>query len=593
MTAPTAQGLASAGIAAASTAPPGAAVGRLYAYDGLFLRAQHLDRMQEYTRERTAALGQAGGPGVVHGYGLQILVEKGSSTLEVSAGMAFNAAGRPLIMTSPQTKELDGIPGSDGEWLITIVPFDESYGSEEVYGALCDDPCGENGATTRPFIAERVKVELEKLSGLADSSSGVWRRSHVASVWFEKERTRLNALLPTSDNDKDNLGKQSLADFASSSWDQPTGLSSDEAVPIGMLLRIGSDWYVDAWITRRDRIDTPPRRAWQQRLGMRPMDVFLAQVLQFQVQLAEHWPQAAAVISGLLERQQAMTYLHAVSASQYRKPTVVRDNVEKAIQLLERQLSVSPSPNGLLYDRGFEELPPAGYLPLAGGQPVHQEVDRMFGQPVELRYCTCRPDYVAHAVEQAQHLDRIRLGPNAPKSQVDILVPGGTWGYSGEISTPHNWIVFHRRRRRDCDYKVDKAEVDLYLYNTDQESYANVIQAILQGELPTADKHAIGIFPADTTRYREPELPPAVKGWTDDAEVATVIALVRLPGMAPAAGMHGSMLASVFEEDPSVVDSLRTEITRRDLPTETIHVVVRIPHPELAAPLEAPTDTPT
>ena len=42
----------------------------------------------------------------------------------------------------------------------------------------------------------------------------------------------------------------------------------------------------DVWTARRDAIATPPHEAWQERLGLRTWAVFIAQLLQFQAQLA-------------------------------------------------------------------------------------------------------------------------------------------------------------------------------------------------------------------------------------------------------------------------------------------------------------------
>ena len=44
-------------------ATSGGQINRVNAFDGLFLRAEHLTRMQDYPRELVSALGAAGGPG--------------------------------------------------------------------------------------------------------------------------------------------------------------------------------------------------------------------------------------------------------------------------------------------------------------------------------------------------------------------------------------------------------------------------------------------------------------------------------------------------------------------------------------------------
>src|SRR5262249_51965268 len=45
--------------------------------------------------------------------------------------------------------------------------------------------------------------------------------------------------------------------------------------------------FLDPWIVRRERMDAPSRRYWQWTMRMRPWNVFLAQMLQFQCQLAD------------------------------------------------------------------------------------------------------------------------------------------------------------------------------------------------------------------------------------------------------------------------------------------------------------------
>ena len=71
------------------------------------------------------------------------------------------------------------------------------------------------------------------------------------------------------------------------------------------------------------------------------------------------------------------------------------------------------------------ELPPAGYLGFTvAGAEGRAEVARLFEDTVDLRFCEVRADYVAGAVQAAQHLDRIPLDPASdPRPQVDILVP--------------------------------------------------------------------------------------------------------------------------------------------------------------------------
>jgi hypothetical protein len=71
----------------------GGGINRLNAFNGLFLRAEHLERMQDYARELALAVGAAGGPGVVTGFDVAL---GDGSTLLVEPGLAIDPTGRPL-----------------------------------------------------------------------------------------------------------------------------------------------------------------------------------------------------------------------------------------------------------------------------------------------------------------------------------------------------------------------------------------------------------------------------------------------------------------------------------------------------------------
>jgi hypothetical protein len=80
---------------------------------------------------------------------------------------------------------------------------------------------------------------------------------------------------------------------------------------------------------------------------------------------------------------------------------------------------------------GIVETPSAAYLPVAPGDAltVNAQVRQWMGEGVDLRFCIVRPDFVPHALEEAQHMERISLtqgldNPQA-KPQVDVLVPNG------------------------------------------------------------------------------------------------------------------------------------------------------------------------
>src|SRR5262249_7055296 len=85
----------------------------------------------------------------------------------------------------------------------------------------------------------------------------------------------------------------------------------------------------------------------------------------------------------------------------------------------------------ILIDGGILELPAGGYLPANPRSvlSVNQQVRRLLGKGVDLRCCIVGPDFVAHALETVQHMDRISLveGLENPQNmrKVDILVPDG------------------------------------------------------------------------------------------------------------------------------------------------------------------------
>jgi hypothetical protein len=347
---------------------------KLNPVDGLFLRAEHLERIQTYARALATAVGRAGGAGVAYGYTAAIA----NGRLQLHGGLAIASSGQPLLLEFPAYVPLPSAETSGAKYFIVeLVSGTVPTGSQEqVFGLLCDDPCA-GGEQFRPYIAEGVRVRFRPVSLSLPDWSGEQFRSAVASAYFEEERRAMDSLLPTSERAANTHGK--LDDEA---WSTGTGVSDDEGVPIGLLLRDGGNWTLDAWAARRDRIGSPPERGWEMRTGRRPEDVFLAQVLQFQAQLAD---------LGI--------------------PDAVRSSLRKAL------------PYHLI------ELPPAGYLPVdpASVLSINEQVTKLLGPTVDVRFCSARPDEIGLALERAQHLDRIRLssGANVSRPKVDVLVPDG------------------------------------------------------------------------------------------------------------------------------------------------------------------------
>lgn len=238
------------------------------------------------------------------------------------------------------------------------------------------------------------------------------------------------------------------------------GPSRAQGVRLAVLLRVpgtADTFEVDTWTARRDRGAPPPYRYWQSRLGMRPWDVFTAQILQFQTQLAQVLAAQEAPRSDLgpLLEQLALPggpqFLKSHTKDQLgREARIVAD-------LGEGALITPAAPQGpySLADLGLVELPPAGYLPLP---PAPQEdrrspqdgrprspLDRfrtLLGPYADLTYCRCGLADVAGAVEEARNRDRIRLDRPAA---VDVLLPVDD---AGEQAA--DWVAFVRSRRRSC-----------------------------------------------------------------------------------------------------------------------------------------------
>ncbi len=451
---------------------------RLNYFDGKFLRAEDLQGEQAYHRRLVAFSNQAGGHGVVHGY--DTTLESGAK-LAVGGGLAVNRDGyllyldgevevgvqelidasRALAAATPQgvltsaeadftdcDPEVEADPGggvTEGTayYLITIGPAYARCGEEDVFGRLCEDACAT--ATDRPHIVDGIVLRAHPLllpAPLPTSTSVSFTRSHLrsrfASAYFRGERLAAPSLL-------------SAAGLAANTWCLGADGVSGSEVPLAVIARQGtSTLFLDAWVARRELIETTPRRFWATRMRMRPWDVYLAHVLQFQCQLSEllSGRGPVAIPPGLVDR------VRACLDEDGGEGTVTDDAL---VGLLERELGdrrISSGMRittdvrarkpglqieiggagvvtGMLLDGGIVELPSAGYLPVSPGDdvPVDEQVRRIVGDGLDLRFCAVRADFVGEAFEEAQHMDRISLtrGLDDPddKPLVDVLVPDG------------------------------------------------------------------------------------------------------------------------------------------------------------------------
>lgn len=435
---------------------------RLNYYDGKFLRAADLDLEQRAHRALVAFSNQAGGPGVVRGFDVTAAA---GAALRLSPGLAIDADGRVLFLPDPveapvadlvTAAEQVVVPagGTAGSgfgpcevatagpsvpvvgglqlYVVCIGHVDGLCGNEEVFGRLCDDACVT--ATDRPYRLDGVVLSLHPLvlqrplvTSTAVSLGPVHLRSRVASAYFADEDAAGGSLL-------------SGPGLASGVWCLGAPALAADCVPLGVLgWQGGSIAFLDQWTARRERMEPPPRRYWAGRMEMRPWPAFLAQVLQFQCQLAglpaappggggEADPCADA--RSLLDESTAIIQqlLGKVDDS---------DAAQAANELLGKVLDVLNAPVGggpgrVLVDGGIVELPAAGYLRVdpASTVPLRDQVQSLMGGGVDLRFCAVRRDQIPHELERAQHMQRISLlrGLDDPSKleEVDVLVPDGT-----------------------------------------------------------------------------------------------------------------------------------------------------------------------
>jgi len=457
----------------------GSPLRRLNYFDGKFLRAADLKLEQLALLNQVRLSNQAGGAGVVSGYNCFLI---SGDRLRVTGGFAIDPLGRLLHLADeidigiaelieksrPQAAAFKATqllaksaatfddcevravepPGDvlEGQslYLITVGHAEAFCGEEDVYGKLCEEAC--ITSTERPYVLEGVVIRAVPLSlsvFLAASNkialSNAHLRSRVASAYFEQERQS-----PASLISRDGL--------ASNIWCLGAQAEGGTEVPIAVMARSGNNTlFLDAWIAKRERMESPPRRYWAGRMAMRPWNVFLAQVLQFQCQLTACFKDGIDKVivfdPCLAERKLAARASETMKAviNQYQKiskrlaepeaiaagPAVFEIADMQALQKDLSDIAEIAVANRYLINCGIVELPSAGYLPIAPGETltVNEQVRRLMGEGVDLRFCVVRPDYVPHALEEAQHMERISLlkGVDDPsrKPPVDVLVPNG------------------------------------------------------------------------------------------------------------------------------------------------------------------------
>lgn len=436
---------------------------RLHYFDGLFLRAELLRRDQDGLRELVFQSNVADGPGIA--FGLE--ASSSGGMIAVQPGLAVDGQGRVVLLTDRAEARLTDLLGTGGGtpqpanggdrfapcvdlpspghagggggtsyYAVVLSHAESACGWEEVRGRACENAC--EADMERPYIVESARIRLCPVTlrtKLPQSRSvpfsEVHLQSRVATAFFADEQERAQSLIYGA-------GIRSTVWCAGAAL--PDGLCGDD-VPVALIgVKGGSVVLFDSWIARRERMEPPPRRYWGGRMRMRPWDVYLAQVLQFQCQLAEALGGQRGGMGGGLGGLvpialcgdtkallgEALHHLNALG--------VQRKEVVSLSQRVRAVLRVAPGSARILIDLGFVTVPPAAWMPYdpQSDTPLSQQMADLMGPGVDLRFVAVRADQVAGEFESCQHLDRISLTAGiddpAHRELVDILVPDGEVG---------------------------------------------------------------------------------------------------------------------------------------------------------------------
>lgn len=437
-----------------SVIDPASVLTRLWYFDGKFLRAEGFRLDQQYVRSLVSLSNQAVGHGVVHGFDVD---RTGGDVLRVEGGLALAPSGRVIHLSQQvqlsvaeliarSTGEHDpGVAAAGGHadfapcppdepgdpvtglatrplYVLTAAATEALCGEEERFGQLCEDACATE--TDRSVAVEGVRFRVRRsLLDLPRSArvpfDATHMRSRVATAYFERERQAIRSMI-------------SGAGLRNGVWcDGAEGIGGEE-VALGVFERSGAvtTWF-DTWTARRELMESTPQRYWGWRFAMRPLDVFLAQVLQFQCQLLDlGGGRAGDDDDPCADERAALTEANDVLAAL--ADTDVGARLDELRTRITSALSgrIPRSATGsLLLDGGIVTLPSGGYLPIDPNGRLEAQVRALMGPGVDLRFCAVRPDFIPEALQEAQHMERISLtqGIDDPGNleEVDILVPGG------------------------------------------------------------------------------------------------------------------------------------------------------------------------
>ncbi len=442
-------------------------------FDGKFLRADDLARDQDYHRSALRLANQAGGFGVVHGleaslHGSEIRVQPGlgvsadgellmlGSVLSVgvdaliAASLVETPGGGAAGTTAPPAAANGGFgpcvsaggaeapgPVATGWRLyrLTLAPHRALCGYEDVVGALCDRACVSE--RQRPYQLEGVRLRARAESLPLPPRPGFevdgrHARSRIASALFTREDS---ATAPLPDNGGRLLGP---------AWCSGAPHAGGSELTLGYLVRgAGTADFIELWSGRRERFAPQAPGYWERRTRRRPHADFMAQVAQFQCQLAGLLKDGAPPVDeggdcealrGLVRSLQAqlaqalgdgdpetIDWTQATSVATMKRLGAFVKKAAGAMQGV---------PDRVLLERGMVEVPPAGLLPVTpNGAPVLRQVQALLGPGVVLQLCSAPLDAIGHLFEEAQHSARSSLtrglADPADKPLLQIIVPDG------------------------------------------------------------------------------------------------------------------------------------------------------------------------
>jgi hypothetical protein len=550
---------------------PAGAFERLRAFDGLFLRAEHLNVMQDYTRDLTSALGRSGGGGVVEGYGLELQ----DNTLVAGPGLAVTPNGQPLLANTPLRLELDSLePDSSTYFRILLRPGKWDHGSEPVQGLLCNEPCS-GGTTQKIKTAEGPWLALEAVAEPLLASQTMGHRSWLASHLFHREETDAPRWpdSKTSDLPRD--------------WSPSPSAQPAATVCLGVLLKDPQtgQWVLDVWAGRRDLGEPPPAHHWQWSLGVRPWAVFIAQVLQFQAQLADilrqqEFQPSMAEYEEVQRRLQEVQNALSANPPQAQAEALVSKAAELMASLKMFSLKKPPrsSSTGGLKDLGFVELPPAGFLPSFAKEldDIRSEIGDLVGRNGLIRrVCTIALGDVGEVLAAAQSRERTNIAPSWTEGQrggvLDLYVPVA----AGERAT--SWILFTRSRMVDCteagtEPVPDEVQVYSRVHDHDKDDIGEGKEAA------DPDKgNDLGILKYPPGTWAVPEVGSSLFRQVQKAvsgnRVTAVEAVVRSEERRPLGYLRATLLATGFTSD-ATLQAVTTAVTTTVNPAQPESITV-------------------